>query len=211
MTSTDFTKAVADGQSLTLTGHIRLGAAWDTSTRGKGGLLGKLAKRAGGDLDALAILCQNGNPVRMAGLDNNDPMKDGSVLHSGDNQTGKGEGDDETIDLHLGSIDSSINEIYLVVSAFKETNKRLDDALGTSGFGGVENVEFRFYDMGENKTQPLFRIMPSLMGSENTNILARLTRSATASGAWDMAKLDQMVKVTHGDRNALLRSVLGAR
>jgi stress response protein SCP2 len=211
MTSTDFTKAVAEGQSLTLSGHIRLGAAWDTSTRGKGGILGRLAKRAGGDLDALAIICQNGVPVRMAGLGNNDPMKDGSILHSGDNTSGKGDGDDETIDLHLGSIDASVNEVFLVVAAFKESNKMMDDAMGTSGFGGVENVEFRFYDMGENKTQPLFRIMPSLLGSENVNVLVRLTRNSSAPGAWDMVKVDQMVKVKHGDRSALLRSALATR
>jgi stress response protein SCP2 len=205
----DFTKAVNEGQTLALSGHIRLGAAWDTSTRGKGGLLGKLAKRAGADLDALAILCSGGDPKLMAGLGNNDPLGDGSVLHSGDNQTGKGEGDDETIDLHLGSIESSIDTIYLVVSAFKEANKKLDDALGTSGFGGAENVQFRFYDMESDKNNPLFNVRPSLLGSENTNVLVRLVRAD--HGSWGMTKLDQKVKVTHGDRVALLRSVLNAR
>lgn len=207
----DFTKAVNEGQSLTLSGHIRLGAAWDTSSRGKGGLLGKLAKRAGADLDAVAILCQGGSPVLMAGLGNNDPLGDGSVLHSGDNTTGKGEGDDETIDFHLANIESTITEIYLVVSAFKESNKMLDDALGTSGFGGAENVQFRFYDMEADKVNPLFKVRPSLMRSENACVLIKLTRNESAPGAWDLVKLDHWAKVTHGDRTALLRSALNAR
>ena len=207
----DFTKAVNEGQSLTLSGHIRLGAAWDTSSRGKGGLLGKLAKRAGADLDAVAILCQGGSPVLMAGLGNNDPLGDGSVLHSGDNTTGNGEGDDETIDFHLANIESTITEIYLVVSAFKESNKMLDDALGTSGFGGAENVQFRFYDMEADKVNPLFKVRPSLMRSENACVLIKLTRSQTVTGAWDLVKLDHWAKVTHGDRTSLLRSALNAR
>ena len=207
MGNIDFSKAFNTGTSLAMSGHIRVGAAWDTSTRGKGGFLGRLAKRAGADLDALAILCQDGVPVRMAGLGNNDPMKDGSVHHSGDNVSGKGDGDDETIDLHLGSIDYSIDKIFLVVAAFKEVNKMLDEATGTSGFGGAENVEFRFYDMESDKNTPLFRAMPNLMSSDNVNIMACLTRN-DAMGAWDMVKLNQTVKVTHGDRNALLQSVL---
>jgi len=207
----DFTKAVNEGQALTLSGHIRLGAAWDTSSRGKGGILGKLAKRAGADLDAVAILCENGDPKLMAGLGNNDPLGDGSVLHSGDNTTGKGEGDDEVIDLHLGSVESSINEIYLVVSAFKESNKMLDEATGTSGFGGAENVQFRFYDMESDKNNPLFKVRPSLMRSENTCVLIKLTRNSAAAGAWDLVKVDNWAKVTHGDRISLLRSALNAR
>lgn len=209
MTSIDFTKAINEGQTLTLSGHIRLGAAWDASSRGKGGLLGKLAKRAGADLDALAILCGGGEPKLMAGLGNNNPLGNGSVLHSGDNQTGKGAGDDEVIDLHLASIDSDIDTIYLVVSAFKESNKMLDEATGTSGFGGAENVQFRFYDMESDQNNPLFRVRPSLLGSENTNVLVRLVR--VGNDAWGMTKLDKKVKVKHGDRDALLVSVLNVR
>lgn len=195
---------------VTVTGHIRVGAAWDVSGRGKGGLLGKLARRAGGDLDAVAIMCQEGTPVRMAGIGNNDPLKDGSVLHSGDNQTGRGEGDDETIDLHLDRIKPNIDKIYLVVSAFKETNKRMDEAFQTSGFGGVENVSFNFYDMETSAAVPAFEIMPSLLGSENTCILAKLTRVGT-SGNWELVKVQRMVKVAHGNSQALLTSVLNTR
>lgn len=207
----DFTKAVAEGQSLTLSGHIRLGAAWDTSNHGKGGILGSLLKRAGADLDALAVLCQAGQPVLMAGLGNNDPLKNGSVLHSGDNQTGKGEGDDEVIDLHLGRIDSEIDEIFLIVSAFKEVNKRLNEAGNSSGFGGAENVEFRFYDMESDKNNPLFKVRPSLLRSENTCVLIKLTRNGANAGAWDLTKVDNWARVTHGDRTALLNSALNAR
>lgn len=204
MSTTDFTKE----HKATVSGHFRLGAQWDVSARGKSGFVGRLSRRAGGDLDALAILCQGKDPVRMAGIGNNDPMKDGSVLHSGDNTTGKGEGDDETIDLHLDRIRPSITSVVLTVAAFKSANKAMDDAFHTSGFGGVENVTFNFYDMESATPEvPIMDIMPSLVGAENVCLVTKLVRVGSSS-EWDMTRLDRMVKVTHGDQNALLRSAL---
>lgn len=199
--------------AVTISGHIRVGAGWDVSGRGKGGLMGKLARRVGGDLDALAVMCdEEANPIRMAGLDNNDPMGDGSIMHSGDNQTGKGSGDDETIDLHLDKVKPIVRSIILMVAAFKESNLRNAQAFADneSGFGGVENVSFNFYDVADNPTVPSFDIMPSLLGSENVCMMARLDRQGT-TGEWVLTKLNQMIKVKHGDRQALLRSALNAR
>lgn len=194
--------SLSKGDIAQMSGHVRIGAAWDASARGYGGLMGKLSRKAGGDLDALAILCQDGQPVRMAGIGNNDPLKNGTVLHSGDNTTGRGEGDDETIDLHLDRIDADVTEIVLVVAAFKVANKRMGD----DGFGGVENVEFNVYDMTGGQTK-VFRIMPSLLGAQNVCLVAKLTRS---SYGWDMLKLNTMVRVEHGNTQALLRSALNA-
>lgn len=191
-----------------VSGTIRIGAAWDVSARGKGGMLGKLARKVGGDLDALAVAVDtDGNPVRMAGIGNNDPMKDGSIMHSGDNTTGKGEGDDEVITLNLGSIKPNIVSLVLLVAAFKESNKKTAQSLGDgqSGFGGVENVSFNLYD-GINTT-PEFEIMPSLLGNENVCRVARLTRTDNPN-EWEIVKLNEMVKVQHGDKNALLRSAI---
>lgn len=210
MSNDMFTKELINGNALDISGHIRVGASWDVSGRGKSGLMGKLARRTGGDLDALAIMCDTeGNPVRMAGLDNNDPMKDGSVIHSGDNTTGKGEGDDEVIDLHLDRIKPNIGSIVLVVAAFKESNLRAAKAFGdgASGFGGVENVSFVFYD--GTSTTPDFEIMPSLLGQENTCLMAKLTR-VDGSDVWQLRKINNMVHVKHGDKQALLRSAINA-
>ncbi|MER6605891.1 hypothetical protein ABT282_08245 [Streptomyces sp. NPDC000927] len=50
-------KALKDGQTLDINGHIQIGAAWDLSARNQGGVLGRLSRRMGGELDALAIDC----------------------------------------------------------------------------------------------------------------------------------------------------------
>ena len=186
-----------------INGKIRIGAAWDTSTRGHGGILGRISKKAGADLDAVAVMFEDGEPVRMAGIGNNDPLKNGSVLHSGDNQTGKGEGDDETIDIDLGSVDSEVDKIVVMVAAFKESNARVGD----QGFQGAENVEFTVYDLDSGRPEKAFRIRPSLMGRENCVIVATLKR---AGYGWEMRKANAKVHVKHGDRDALLRAAINA-
>jgi hypothetical protein len=65
--------------------------------------------------------------------------------------------------------------------------------------------------MESDRNNPLFKVRPSLMRSENTCVLIKLTRNSAAAGAWDLVKVDNWAKVTHGDRISLLRSALNAR
>lgn len=182
-----------------LTGKIRVGASWDTSTRGHGGIMGRLSRKAGADLDAVAVMFMDGAPVRMAGLDNNDPMKNGTILHSGDNQTGRGEGDDETIDFDLDKIDGDIDKIVVMVAAFKTKNKNMGDL----GFGGADNVEFSVYDASGPTLEKAFRILPTLLGRENCVIVASLKRGPQG---WTMKKSSAKVHVEHGNMQALLNA-----
>lgn len=195
--------SLSKDQSLELTGKIRIGAAWDTSARGHGGIMGKLSRKAGADLDAVAVLFVGGSPVRMAGIGNNDPMKNGSVVHSGDNQTGQGEGDDETIDVDLGRVDRDIDKIVFMVAAFKAVNKKLGD----QGFLGAENVEVSVYDAGVTPAQKEFRILPSMLGRENCIIVATLARSGSE---WIMTRSDARVHVEHGNTQKLLMAAVNA-
>lgn len=186
-----------------ISGRIRVGAAWDTSARGHGGIMGRLSRKAGADLDAVAVLFMDGQPVRMAGIGNNDPMKNGSVVHSGDNQTGAGEGDDESIDVDLSKVDLDIDKIVFMVAAFKSVNKKMGD----QGFLGAENVEVSVYDADVTPAQKEFRILPSMLGRENCIIVATLTRSG---GGWVMARSDARVHVEHGNTQRLLMAAMNA-
>jgi stress response protein SCP2 len=60
-------------------------------------VLGKLRRKTGTDLDLIAIAMKGGDPVRLAGLDSLAPMGNGHLVHSGDNQTGHRDGEDETV------------------------------------------------------------------------------------------------------------------
>lgn len=185
---------------------LRVGVSWDASSRGKGGLMGKLSRRAGADLDLLAIVVDpNGNPVRFAGLDNLDPLKDGTLRHSGDNQTGKGEGDDETVDADLLTMRGNVQSIIFAVAAFKDGGA--SRAFGDQGFGGAENVEFSVYDVSDGQPGKVAEMWPSLLGTENCCLVAKATRGPAG---WTLAVLEKMVRITPGDRNSILRAAMGA-
>ncbi|QHC26577.1 TerD family protein [Streptomyces sp. GS7] len=91
------------------------------------------------DLDASALLCTDGGKVasdrHFVFYDNlNSP--DGSVRHTGDNLTGEGEGDDETINVSLSGVPAEITKIVFPVS--------LHDAQSRGqSFGQVRNACIR--------------------------------------------------------------------
>lgn len=76
---------------------------------------------------------------------NNLKSPDGAVESMGDSRTGKGEGDDETINLELSKVDSTIEEIIFVVTIYEADKRR-------QNFGQVRNSYIRIYD-GESQQE----------------------------------------------------------
>lgn len=64
---------------------------------------------------------------------------DAAVKHCGDNRDGKGEGDDETIEIDLTKVDTSIKELLFVVTIYEHD-------LRNQNFGQVSNSFIRIYD-----------------------------------------------------------------
>ncbi|MEU7636922.1 MULTISPECIES: TerD family protein [unclassified Streptomyces] len=91
------------------------------------------------DLDASALLCTDGGKVasdRHFVFYNNLTSPDGSVQHTGDNLTGAGEGDDETLNVALDGVPAEITKIVFPVS--------IHDAEGRGqNFGQVRNAYIR--------------------------------------------------------------------
>ena len=91
---------------------IAVGLGWDArSTTG-----------ADFDLDASALLTgANGKVLSDAHFVffNNLKSPDGSVEHTGDNLTGEGEGDDETINVELPSVPAEVQKIVFTVSIYE--------------------------------------------------------------------------------------------
>lgn len=205
-----------DGQTLDVDGVVTIGAAWDPSARGTGGWVGKLSRKLGADLDNVAVLFQDQQPVTLvAGWEpHKNPLHglpgDGSVTHTGDNRTGDAVGDDESVRLNLAEVPAEFHRIVVQVAAFKGKNK------GDEGFQGASNVLFSVYD-GEYKpgVRPAFCIRPALDGEENCVIVCVLDRKLTADGRptvkWTLAKSGARVKVKHGDQKALIRAAAAAR
>jgi tellurium resistance protein TerD len=108
--------------------QVLVGLGWDArSTTG-----------APFDLDASALLCASG---RVLGDDyfvfyNNLKSPEGSVEHTGDNLTGEGEGDDESILVDLTKVPDNVDKVVFPVSIYDA------DSRGQT-FGQVSNAFIR--------------------------------------------------------------------
>ncbi|MEV6110820.1 TerD family protein [Streptomyces sp. NPDC051940] len=115
---------------------VMIGLGWDArSTTG-----------ADFDLDASALLC--GGNGRVLGdqyfiFYNNLKSPEGSVEHTGDNLTGEGEGDDESLYIDLSLVPPSCEKIVFPVSIHDA------DVRGQS-FGQVSNAFIRVVNQADN-------------------------------------------------------------
>lgn len=172
--------------------HMSVGVAWDPSSGTSGGLLGKARRKKGVDLDLIAVLMQGSEPVRFAGLDSLDPLSNGSVKHSGDEQTGAAEGDDETVQVTFAAVPAQITAIVFIAAAFKRG----------SSFDKANNVSFKVYDATGGSSTQVADIWPSLLGSDNANAICRAFRNGDQ---WQLEVLNRTGKIKQGDRQALIR------
>lgn len=100
-----------DGQPLTA---LKMGIGWD-----KERTAGFIATgRADVDLDASAMEYSQGALMDLA-VFNNLTTRDGSVVHLGDNRTGDGIGDDETITVDLSRVHPVIDTIAFLVTSYQ--------------------------------------------------------------------------------------------
>ncbi len=181
-----------------LTGVTKLavGVSWDPSSGNKGGLLGRFIRAVGMDLDLIAVAMRGDEPVRLAGLDSQDPMGNGSVYHSGDAESGHASGDDETVTVDFSKVPSPVTSIVFIATAFKR---------GTS-FSGARNISFKVYDASGGSSQVVADIWPSLLGSHNANAVAKAYRDG---GTWKFDVLDATGTIRQGDDQSLLRFAVG--
>ena len=110
-----------------------IGLGWDTNAFDTG---------AGFDLDAsVFILGETGKILSDAHFVfyNNTNAPGDSVIHSGDNTTGAGDGDDEVINIDLSHIEPTAREICVVVTIHEGEQRK-------QNFGQVRNAFIRLFD-----------------------------------------------------------------
>jgi tellurium resistance protein TerZ len=99
-----------DGRPLT---RLQLGLGWDKERTA--GYIGTGAPDV--DLDASAVQFAGDQLFDLA-FYNHLQTRDGSVVHLGDNLTGRGEGDDEMLTVDLGRVYAKVDTIVLLVSSY---------------------------------------------------------------------------------------------
>ncbi len=101
----------AEGRPVT---RLRVGLGWDAEPHA--GFAASGARDV--DLDASAVQFAGQDLFDLA-FYNNLATRDGSVVHEGDNRTGHGEGDDETIAVDLDAVHRRVDRVVLLVSSYQ--------------------------------------------------------------------------------------------
>ena len=193
------------GQKIDLTkGHpglekIVVGLGWDPIQKKSGGLLGGLfgGGNSGGsnmDIDASVIMLQDDKFLGKENLVYFGNMKSncGSVVHTGDNTTGAGDGDDEQVIVDLKKVPANVNKLVFVVNIYDCVKRKQD-------FGQVENAFIRVLNSSNNEELLKFNLSENYAGSTSLTV-GEIYRSgsewkfgAVGSGSSD-AGLADMVK-----------------
>jgi tellurium resistance protein TerZ len=165
--------SLTKGQTVNLTksgggalSRVRMGLGWDAIK--KRGLFGG-TKEVSVDLDASALLFTAAGEVVDIVYFGQLRSKDGSIQHTGDNRTGAGEGDDESILVELPQVPAEVAHIVFVVNSYSGQN-----------FSQIENAVARAVDSADGDRE-LVRYELSGSGSHTAVVMARLSRSG---GGW---------------------------
>lgn len=136
-------KTNESGTTLT---NITVGLGWDMKPGASTG--------ADFDLDA-SVVCLGADGKALPGgmLYYNSPKVDGklsilggALVHSGDNLTGEGEGDDESIMINLAMIPAEVEKMVIVVDVYQAEQRG-------QNFGMAENSFCRLLNANDNDTE----------------------------------------------------------
>jgi stress response protein SCP2 len=144
--------------------QIRMGLGWDPAQRGRQV-----------DLDASCIAFDSNKKVLETIWFGNLSSRDKTIKHSGDNLTGRGEGDDEVISVDLTKLASNIQTLVFTINSF--TGQKFSALKNT--FCRVVNSESRAelarYDLGS-------------AGNVTGMIMAKVERK---NGEWEMTAIGE--------------------
>jgi tellurium resistance protein TerZ len=144
---------------------VIMGLGWDAKKSGGGLLKGMFGGGGSGsiDLDASCVLFDAQNKVADTVWFRQLKSKDGSVVHTGDNLTGEGDGDDEQIIVDLNKVPATVKALVFTVNSFTSQT-----------FDNVENAYCRLVDSGTNKE--IARYTLSAQGPHTAQIMAKIYR-----------------------------------
>lgn len=148
----------ADGSSLQ---KVVLGVGWDVAK--SKGFLGFGGGAGSIDLDASCILFDDNKQVLDVVYFGQLRSKDGSIVHSGDNLTGEGDGDDEQITVSLPQLPTNVKSLVFTVSSFRGQT-----------FEKVENAFCRLVD--QSSGQEIAKYSLSTQGAHTALIIAKIYR-----------------------------------
>ena len=129
--------------------NLKVGLGWDT----------RATDGAAFDLDGAVFLLNSSGKVRSDSdfiFYNNLKSSDGSVVHSGDNTTGAGEGDDETVSIDLSKVPADVDKVVLAVTIHDAEARRQNFGMVGKAFirciNATNSSEIARYDLSEDSS-----------------------------------------------------------
>lgn len=147
---------------------LHMGLGWDPAKKKSGGLFSKLL--GGGndsiDLDASCIVCAaDGSAIDLIWFQQL-KSSDGSIIHTGDNLTGEGDGDDESIKVDTAKLPANAAHLVFTVNSYRGQT-----------FDEVDNAFCRILDEGSN--QEICRYTLTEQGSHTGVVMGVLSRNGS--------------------------------
>ncbi|MFM2245988.1 MAG: hypothetical protein RL071_2062 [Pseudomonadota bacterium] len=171
--------SLAKGQKISLEksadaglSRVIMGLGWDAKKVKSGGFFGMFSKEVSQeiDLDASCVMFDAAGAITDTIWFRQLQSKCGAIVHTGDNRTGDGDGDDEQIIVELGRVPAQVKHLVFVVNSF--TGQSFDQ---------IENATCRLVDARSNAE--LARYALSGSGSHTAQVMLRLYRDG---GGWQV-------------------------
>lgn len=164
---------------------INVGCGWDVNAAGG----------AAFDLDASILLLKEDKTLYEGtkGVIYFGNKKGYGVEHQGDNLTGAGEGDDETINVDLAAIPAEIAKVVVIVNIYQAESRH-------QHFGMVRNAFVRVYNPADQAVLAKYDLSEDYSGKTGM-IMGQLYRH---NGEW---KFQAMGNGANGDINAICENV----
>lgn len=162
----------SDGQELV---KVTMGLGWDPVN--SGGIFNSFMGGSSGssiDLDASAVYLDSNKQLIDSIWFGHLRSNDGSAVHTGDNLTGHGDGDDERINIDLSRVPSNVQTIVFTINSYRGQT-----------FDQVANCFCRLFETG-NDTQTFCTYKLADKGAHTGMIMAKLYRH---DGKWKIAAL----------------------
>jgi len=128
--------------------NVVVGLGWDTNKYDGGNAF---------DLDSSVFLLNEAGKVQNDKdfvYFNNLQGGDGSVVHTGDNRTGDGEGDDEAITVDLAKVPAHVQKIAFAITIYDAAGRKQNFGQVSNAYvrilNGANNEELIRYDLGED-------------------------------------------------------------
>jgi tellurium resistance protein TerZ len=150
-----------------------MGLGWDV--RKSKGLFGLFGGGGGGDidLDASCLLFDGSRRLSDQVWFRQLRSRDGSIVHSGDNLTGAGDGDDEMITVDLTRLPPQVQALVFTVNSFRGDT-----------FDRIENAYCRLVDAANGAELARYDLTGA--GAHTGQVMAQLTKQ---NGGWEMKAL----------------------